>query len=650
MRPVRTLVRRPSIRRKPRPLACEALEARRLLANPNGIVTTGVYDENVVDPNTVDYVATGSSLTNAQFAGQVATAFSQDMGGVIAGGLGALYNYGATQDKTLILEPSGGTSWATGTGYHISGPGAFSTSGPSYNSLSLDFVQIQGALPYEHVVTFGLTALSISGRDYGIVTVAGHLAGGGSVSASRTINDPTKAGDTFFGLSAPSGDYFTGFSLSYSGAVFGTPDTGLWFDDIGFITSQVDRVNNLPPVAADDSYNAAQNQTTAIGGAGVLANDSDPDGNPLSTILVSGPAHGSFLLNPEGAFWYTPAAGYVGPDSFTYRAFDTQDTSGIAAVTLNVIPPNRPPVAGNDSYAVTKNQALTVAAPGVLGNDTDPDGNPLTARLVSGPGHGTVALAADGSFTYTPAANYLGPDGFTYQAGDGSLSSNTATVNLNVSGPDDPPVANNDAFTMNWNATLTIQPPGVLANDSDLKRQPLTAINPTQPAHGTLTLNANGSFTYTPAANYSGPDSFTYQASDGTLASNAATVNITVQQVFTPPTAVADRYATPENTPLTVAAPGLLANDGDPEGDPLTPLLVSGPAHAQHRDRDPDRGFRRRFDEEPPDQPHPDPIRRRGAARHRGGPPGRHQIEAPPDADLIRRGRGIQRAYRRRAC
>ncbi|SIO19312.1 hypothetical protein SAMN05444166_2918 [Singulisphaera sp. GP187] len=574
----RRLDRRSSTRRKPRLLVCEPLEARRLLANVNGIATTGVYDENVVDPNTVDFVATGSSLTNTQFASQVASAFGQDMGGVIAGGLGVLYNYGSTQAKTMILEPTDGTNWGIGTGYHISGTSGFATSAP-YNLLSMNFLQIENASPDEHVVTFGLTALSITGRDYGTVTLTGRLAGGGTASASRPINNATGAGDTFFALSAPAGDYFTGFALSYSGAVFGTPDTRLWFDDLGFITAPVNRANNLAPVANDDSYNTPQNQTLAIGGAGVLANDFDPDGNPLSTILVSGPAHGSLLLNPEGAFWYTPTTGYTGPDSFTYKAFDTQDASNVATVNLNVTPPNRPPVALNDSYAVIKNQPLTVAAPGVLGNDSDPDGNPISTVLVSSPAHGTLALAANGSFTYTPAGNYVGADSFTYRASDGSLSSNLATVSLKVSDPNAPPVANNDSFTMRWNTSLNIQAAGVLANDTDPNGLPLTAVNPTQPAHGTLTLNANGSFTYMPNAGYFGIDSFTYQASDGTLASNVATVNITIQQVFARPTAVADRYTTQENTPLTVAAPGVLANDSDPNGLPLTPIVTSSTTH-----------------------------------------------------------------------
>src|SRR5205807_685692 len=99
------------------------------------------------------------------------------------------------------------------------------------------------------------------------------------------------------------------------------------------------------------------------------------------------------------------------------------------------------------------------------------------------------------------------------------------------------------------------------------------------PSHGSLTLNANGSFVYTPAANYNGGDSFSYKANDGTADSNIATVTLTINAVNDAPVAVDDAYRTDEDTTLTIAAPGVLANDSDVEGDALTAILVSGPSH-----------------------------------------------------------------------
>jgi len=163
-----------------------------------------------------------------------------------------------------------------------------------------------------------------------------------------------------------------------------------------------------------------------------LANDTDVNGDSLTAVLVSGPAHGTLVLNANGSFTYTPAAGYTGADSFTYKANDGQLDSNVATVSLTVS--DSAPVANNDSYTANKNNALTVpAGSGVLANDTDANGDSLSAVLIAGPAHGTLALSSNGAFTYTPAAGYTGPDSFQYQASDGALLSNTATVTLTVS-------------------------------------------------------------------------------------------------------------------------------------------------------------------------------------------------------------------------
>src|SRR5204862_4093 len=109
-------------------------------------------------------------------------------------------------------------------------------------------------------------------------------------------------------------------------------------------------------------------------------------------------------------------------------------------------PVNTAPVATNDSSATNEDTALTITAPGVLGNDTDVDSPALTAVVVTGPGHGALTLNANGSFTYTPAANFNGSDSFTYKANDGLLDSNAATVALTINPVNDAPVAVNDSF------------------------------------------------------------------------------------------------------------------------------------------------------------------------------------------------------------
>jgi len=307
-------------------------------------------------------------------------------------------------------------------------------------------------------------------------------------------------------------------------------------------------VTNQAPVAVGDAFSTAEDTVLTVATPGVLDNDSDPDGDPLTAVLVTGPSHGSLTLNANGSFSYTPAADFAGSDSFTYKASDGTAQSNPATVTITVTPVNDAPTAAADTYDTPEDTALTIAAPGVLGNDSDLDSSTLTAAVVTGPGHGTLTLNPNGAFSYTPAANFNGSDTFTYRASDGSAQSNPATVTITVNPVSDGPVATNDAYTTNEDTPLTVPAPGVLDNDTDPDGNPLTAAVVTGPGHGTLTLDADGSFTYTPVANYNGPDSFTYRASDGTLTSNLATVTLTVTAVNDKPT-------------VTVAAGGSCGTD-----------------------------------------------------------------------------------------
>src|SRR5881394_275182 len=274
------------------------------------------------------------------------------------------------------------------------------------------------------------------------------------------------------------------------------------------------------------------------------------DGDALNAVLVSQPTHGNLTLNGNGSFSYTPAANYNGPDSFTYKANDGQADSGIATVSITITGVNDAPVALNDTYSTAEDTTLIVAALGVLANDTDVDGDPLSAVLVSQPTHGTLTLNSNGSLSYTPAATYNGTDSFTYKANDGQADSSIATVNINIGGVNDAPVALNDSYTTAENTTLNVAALGVLANDTDVDGDTLSAVLVSQPAHGTLTLNSNGGFSYTPAAAYNGTDSFTYKANDGQADSGIATVNINIGGVNDVPVALDDSYTTAEDTIL----------------------------------------------------------------------------------------------------
>ncbi|MDB6056434.1 MAG: repeat-containing protein, partial [Verrucomicrobiales bacterium] len=337
---------------------------------------------------------------------------------------------------------------------------------------------------------------------------------------------------------------------------------------------------NDAPVAANDSYSTAEDTTLNIAAVtGVLANDSDVDGDTLTAVIVGNPSHGTVTLNADGSFSYTPAANYNGSDSFTYQAKDSALNSATATVNITITAVNDAPVAANDSYSTAEDTTLNVpAVTGVLANDSDVDGNTLTATVVANPTHGTVTLNSDGSFTYAPTANYNGSDSFTYKASDGSLNSSTATVTITVNAINDPPVAVNDTYTIVEDSTLN---GNVLTNDTDVDGDSLTATLVAAPTHGSLTFTAaTGAFTYTPFANYNGTDSFTYTANDGQASSSSATVTITVTPANDAPVANNDSYSVMSGAVLTVSAPGLLANDTDVDGNALqVTSIVVGPTH-----------------------------------------------------------------------
>jgi VCBS repeat-containing protein len=146
-----------------------------------------------------------------------------------------------------------------------------------------------------------------------------------------------------------------------------------------------------------------------------------------------------------------------------------------------------------------------------------------------------LTVQADGNFRYDPSGQFdflragqAATDSFTYTMADSAGATSTATVTVTIQGLNDPPSAEPDTAGIDEDGVLSVDSPGVLANDSDVEADPLSAVLETGPSHGLLTLRADGSYTYTPAADFQGDDTFTYRASDGQTTSGPATVTITV--------------------------------------------------------------------------------------------------------------------------
>jgi VCBS repeat-containing protein len=362
------------------------------------------------------------------------------------------------------------------------------------------------------------------------------------------------------------------------------------------------------PVANDDYYGVHPNMTLTVSAVnGVVANDTDAEGDPIFATLISGPANGTLSLDDSGAFSYTPNADFTGTDSFTYQADDGQLAGNIATVTLNVHATNSAPVANDASYSVTHDQTLNLplVTGSILQHATDSDGDPLSASVVTAPSNGSLTLAADGSFVYTPNARFVGTDTFTYSASDGLASSSPGTVTINVI--NNAPVVEAASYDVPHDQTLLAGPDRALSTVAyDVDGDPVTLSLVSPPSHGMLFANGNGgspgtggpgsppggngnspainpdgTFTYQPVPGFTGIDSFTYKANDGFTNSVPATVTILVYN--TAPVAQDDVYQggnspAGSNYSLPINL-WVLTNDTDAEGDSLRIDLQSPAGH-----------------------------------------------------------------------
>ena len=294
----------------------------------------------------------------------------------------------------------------------------------------------------------------------------------------------------------------------------------------GFVPTHTHRANGKDnaPSPTGGAHPEVATATTTVTGAAVnnapVARAGDYAATEDQTLVVNPAANG----HDDDA------------DTLTITGFnalsDGQGSVATATVTLNVAAVNDAPVAADDAYAATEDETLVVnAAAGVLANDSDVEGDALTisafdAQSIYG---GTVAVNPDGGFSYTPAPNFNGSDTFSYTVDDGNGGSASATVSLTVAAVNDAPVAAADRYPATEDTTLIVNAAaGVLANDQDIDGDTLTvtSFDALSAQGGTVAMNADGGFSYTPAGNFNGEDSFSYTVDDGNGGSATATVTL----------------------------------------------------------------------------------------------------------------------------
>lgn len=283
-------------------------------------------------------------------------------------------------------------------------------------------------------------------------------------------------------------------------------------------------------------------------------------GGALGYDILTPPQHGT-LAGTAPNLTYTPDPNFNGTDSFTYIV-DYAQASAEGSVSVTVNPVEDAPIAAGQSVITDEDTAMTVTLSG-----SDVDGDPLAFQITSAPTHGTLSGAAP-NLTYTPSANYSGPDSFSFKVHDGSMDSAPANVIVNVIPVNDAPVASSQGVTTTEDVAAAI-----VLGSSDVDSSSLTYAIVSMPAHGTLSGVAPN-VTYIPDVNYSGPDSFSFKVNDGLADSAAAIVAITVTPVNDAPVASSQAVSTNEDTPRAIILSG-----SDVEAGSLSYSVVTGPAH-----------------------------------------------------------------------
>jgi len=396
--------------------------------------------------------------------------------------------------------------------------------------------------------------------DGGVVDVNGPV-----FSVASQVAGPDTNGTAYDGMSVPltattpitPGPHSVYLSIFDTGN--GQVDSAVLLDHLRISDSSCQAGTLLPPHAVDDF---ASTPSGAPVSTDVLANDTDPSGEALAVSDHTDGSNGTVTCTTTSCT-YTPDAGYVGSDAYTYTVTNADGLSATASVSVAVA--NRAPHAEDDTATTTAGHAVDID---VLGNDDDPEGQQLSVSGNTDASHGTATCDSSGC-GYTPAGGFTGTDTFTYTVADTFGATDTATVTVTVAPLQAPHAVDDSATTPSGTAVLT----HVLGNDSDPASETITVTGHTNGAHGSVSCTAS-SCTYTPTAGFVGSDSYTYTIKNTDGLSDAATVTVTVTNRA--PHAVGDSATTPSGSPVTTA---VLGNDSDPEGQALSVSAHTDGAH-----------------------------------------------------------------------
>jgi VCBS repeat-containing protein len=460
---------------------------------------------------------------------------------------------GGTVNGVLVLNPDGSFTYTPGENFHGSDEFSYVVSDGNGGTDTGTFTITVDAVNDAPVATDDSTTLAEDATTYSGAVSATDVDGD---SLTYSLGDDVANGTLVFNADGTF-DYTPNADFNGEDSFTWSVSDGNGGTDTGTFTINVTPVADAP-VAADGSDNVDED---AVLTGSVSA--SDVDGDTLTYTLGDDVAHGVLVLNTDGSFSYTPGENFNGSDSFTYSVSDGNGGTDTGTFTITVDAVNDAPVADDDGIIGVEDAATYSGAVSA----TDVDGDSLTYSLGADVAHGTLVFNPDGTFDYTPDADFNGEDSFTWSVSDGNGGTDTGTFTITLTPVNDAPVAADGSGSLDEDAVLT---GSVSATDVDLDT--LTYTVDSDVAHGVLVLNTDGSFSYTPGANYNGSDSFTYTVSDGNGGTDTGTFTITVDPV-------ADVAQAPDftHTILEDAATIVLEiPQTDPDGDAQTVTHVDG--------------------------------------------------------------------------
>ena len=518
-----------------------------------GFTGTDSFTYLVTDPVGQTATATETITVTAPAIAAINDAYTTGYVTPVNGAAGTADTYAAGSVFTRTSNPSHGSVTFNSDGTYTYTPSAGFAGTDSFTYLITDPIgQTATATETITVTPPGIAAVNDSYTTPYVTPVTGAAGTADTYAIGSTF---AKTSNPSHGTVAfnPNGTYTYTPNAGFSGV---DSFTYTVTDPVGQTATATETITVTPPAlsAVNDTYNTAFD--TPFNGAAATGDTYYPGSTFAKT---TDPAHGTVMFNSDGSYTYTPHNGYFGPDSFTYTITDPTGHTSTATEIITVAVPGAP-VAVNDSYTTAYVTPVNGAAA-----TADSYSAGSTFAKTTNPAHGSVTFNSDGTYTYTPDADFAGVDSFTYTVTDLASQTSTATETITVTAP--AIAAVDDAYT-----TAYVTPVNGSAPTADTYVPGSTFAKTTDPAHGSVTFNSDGSYTYTPNAGFAGTDTFTYTVTDPTGQTATATETITV----TPPAiaAVDDSVSTPYGTPV-----GGDASSGDTFVGGSSLAKTTDPAH-----------------------------------------------------------------------